>query len=157
MDQSIRPYQGGLGYLRGPRSTMRLHRRGSGVPAGAQNSSQGQDKWAGVPEGAQITVNDTLKGTWGTCGGPECFSHWLIYPTTQVSPLDAPKFVPMGPWPIPRAPYLCPQSMTAALSKFFSPLQVPGSTLCMRCMCTFCSTSKRPNGCLSLRCTQRHL
>ena len=97
---------------------MRLHRRGSGVPAGAQNSSQGLDKGAGVPEGAQITVNDTIIGTWGTCGGPECFSHWLINPATQVSLLDAPKFVPMGPWPIPRTPNPCPQSMAAALSNF---------------------------------------
>ena len=108
----------GAGVPEGAQNYLEASQRGSGVPAGAQSNPQGLSKGAGVPEGAQITVDDTLKGAWGTCGGPECFSHWLINPATQVSLLDAPKFVPMGPWPIPHTPNPCPQSMAAALSNF---------------------------------------
>ena len=115
---SLQSLTKGAGVPEGAQNYLETSKRGSGVPAGAQSSPKGISEGAGVPEGAQITVDNTLKGTWGTCGGPEYFSHWLIYPATQVSLHDAPKFVPMGPWPIPRTPNPCPQSMAAALSNF---------------------------------------
>ena len=106
------------GVPEGAQNYLETSKRGSGVPAGAQSSLKGISEGAGVPEGAQIIVIDTLQGTWGTCGGLDYSSHWLIWPLTQVSLHDAPMFVPMGPWPIPRTPNPCPQSMAAALSNF---------------------------------------
>ena len=108
------------GVPEGAQNDIEASQRGSGVPAGAQSMTKGLSKGAGVPEGAQIKIEDPPKGAWGTCGGPECFSHWLINPATQVFLHDAPQFVPMGPWPIPRTPNPCPQSMAAALSNFLS-------------------------------------